>query len=98
MQIEDVETVLRILLSQTHSEIDVEVAKEQLQQCFDVLRRETGFRAIAQGEPVPFLSYDLVQARDSIEVAIRILADGDLAAARERSRSALSDVQRALRR
>lgn len=94
---DDVETVLSALLSKGPSEIDVAVATEQMQQCLAVLRRETGFKPIAPGEPVPLLSYELVQAQDSIETAIRILAAGDLAAALERSRSALSDVQRALR-
>jgi hypothetical protein len=101
MQMEDVEAVLRVLralLSRGPSEIDTTLASEQLQQCLAVLRRETGFKPIAPGEPVPLLSYELVQAKDSIETAIQLLADGDLAAALEQSRSALSDVQSALSR
>jgi hypothetical protein len=38
------------------SEIDVGVANEQLQDCFAVLRRETGFKGIAPGEPASLLS------------------------------------------
>jgi hypothetical protein len=97
MQMEDVEAVLRTLLSKGSSEIDVGVVTEQLQKCFAVLRRETGFKRIAPGEPVPLLSYELVQAKDSVETAMGALAAGDVAAARERCSTALSHVQRALR-
>lgn len=97
MRVEDVATVLRDLLAKGPSEIDAATAAAQMKQCLTVLRRETGFRPVLPGEPVPLLSYDLVQAKDAIESAVGLFSDGHLDAALERSRSALSDIQRATR-
>jgi hypothetical protein len=98
MKIEDVEAILCALLARAPSETDAVAATDQLQQCLAVLTRETGFKAIAPGEALPLLSYDLVQARASIETALRMTANGDLAAAFEASRTALSNIQGTLRR
>jgi len=95
---DDVETVLKDLLSKGPSEIDISVATQQLQQCFSVLRRETAFKVTAPGESAPLLPYDLVDAKDAIENAIQKLGSQDLNAALDRIRSALSAVQAALRR
>jgi len=64
MKLKDVEA-LREIAAKDSSEINTAVATEQLDVCFCVLRRETGFKRIAPGEPVPMLPYELVQAKDA---------------------------------
>ena len=98
MQISEVEAILRDLAAKDPSEIDGAVATEQLEKCFVVLRREIGFKQIQPGEAVPILSYELVQAKDSVETALTAVAALDVAAALDHCRTALSDVQRAVRR
>jgi hypothetical protein len=65
MKLKDVEALLREIAAKDSSEINTAVATEQLDVCFCVLRRETGFKRIAPGEPVPMLPYELVQAKDA---------------------------------
>jgi hypothetical protein len=97
MRVQDVATVLQDLLAKGPSEIDAAATADQMEQCLAVLRRETRFKPVLPGEPVPFLSYDLVQAKDAIESVVGLFSDGEVKTALERSRSALSDIQRATR-
>jgi ATP/maltotriose-dependent transcriptional regulator MalT len=97
MKLKDVEALLREIAAKDPSEINAAVATEQLEECFAVLRRETGFKRIAPGEPVAMLPYELVQAKDAVETAMGALADGDVPAVLGHCRSALSYIQRALR-
>jgi hypothetical protein len=97
MQVEEVDAVLSDMIAQHAVEIDVVGAARQLEDCFIVLRRETAFKPVPPGEPDPLVSYELVQARDSVESAIGALAVLDVAKALEKCSVALSNVQHALR-
>jgi len=96
MQVEEVEALLSGMVGEDATRIDVVAAARKLEDCFIVLRRETGFKPVPPGEPEPLVSYELVQARDSVESAMGALAVLDVAKALENCRAALSDVQHAL--
>lgn len=90
--------VLKDMTTKGPSGIDVAVATQQLEECFSMLRRETAFKPVPPGEPAPLLSYELVEAKDFVESAMGALAASDVTTALEHCRTALSHVQRGLRR
>jgi hypothetical protein len=94
----EVEAVLSGLIAEDATRIDVVASGQRLEDCFVVLRRETGFKPVLPGEREPLVSYDLVRARDSVESAMGAFAIMDVAQALKHCRAGLLDVQRLLRR
>jgi hypothetical protein len=78
VNLQDVQGVLRGISDIPKDRIiKFEVIKRQLEDCQSVLRRETMFQPIPPGAPTPMMRYELVEAQDSIELALKAIGEND---------------------
>jgi hypothetical protein len=69
--------------------------RQRLGDCLSVLKRETSFREIPPGASVPTTRYQVVEAQNSVENAIKALEQDDRAEMLKHVQNALELLRRA---
>jgi hypothetical protein len=77
MTLREAQTVLARIAEHTPNQQSLPEVQRQLGECLSVLRQETSFKAIPPGAPAPMMRYEIVEAQDSVENAIKALEQND---------------------
>jgi hypothetical protein len=77
MTIQEVQEILKLVSNEPADKLNLEQARESLDECVWALRGETKMMPILPGEPTPLVRYELVEAQDIIEQAIQHLDEND---------------------
>lgn len=92
MTLQEAQTVLARIAEDTPNQQSLPELRQQLGECLSALKRETSFKAIPPGAPVPMMRYEVVEAQDSVENAIKALEQNDRTKILEHVQNAASQL------